>query len=165
MQEKKLSSGLTSFLRDVFPSLWTVGVGAGMLGIWLDLFGQPATLGLKVLGGIMWVGTSVLFRAKTRNLYHVWLGEDQLLVEADGRRERVPLHDVTDFSESRAQKVKTIKLTLRPGSHLGPTLRFIPSHRFQAPFFEHPIIGEIKERKRVSSGLNGSQARLRSESE
>ena len=165
MQEEQLSSASTTFWKEVFPPLWTVVVGAGMLGIWLELFGQPASLGIKVLGGIMWLGTSVLFKATTRNLHHVRLGKDALTIGSDGRKVQIPLQDVTDISETRAQKIKTIKITLRPGSRLGPTLRFIPVFRFQAPFSEHPLIEEIWARKRLIAGSRESENQLTAEIE
>ena len=158
--EKLLSSGMTPFWRDVFPLIWTVGVGAGMAGIWLELFGEPASMGLKVLGVAIWAGTSTLFTAWSRRIYQVWIHGSDLIVLSSGRRHRVPLQDVTEIAETRAQKIKTIRLSFRPGSPLGPTIRFIPVHRFQAPFSEHPVIGELKERKRLLAGA-GKNRELR----
>lgn len=151
---KQLSSGMTTFLKDVFPILWTMGVGAGMVGIWLELFGEPATLGLKVLGGAIWAGTSILLTAWSRRVHHVWLDGSDLIVSSEGRDVRIRLADVTGMSETRGQRVKTIKLTLRPGSPLGSSIRFIPKNRLQAPFSEHPIITELKENKRSLAGAN-----------
>jgi len=119
-----------------------------MLGIWMGWFGEPASLGVKVLGGVIWAGTSILFSAWSRRLRHAWLDGSDLIVSDEGRNVRIPLTDVTGMSETRGQRVKTIKLTLRPGSRLGSNVHFIPKSRFQAPFSEHPIIGEIREEKR-----------------
>ena len=151
---KQLSSGRTGFLKDVFPILWTVGVGAGMVGIWLELFGEPATMGLKILGGAMWAGTSILFTVWSRGIYHVRLKGADLIVSSDGRDVRVPLTDITGMSETRGQRVKTIKLTLRPGSSLGTAIRFIPKTQLQAPFSEHPVIKELKEARRRLAGAS-----------
>jgi len=128
-----------------------------MAGIWLEWFGGPASMGLKILGAILWGGTSILFSVGSRRMREVWLDGPDLLVLTSGRWVRVPLEDVTGMTENRGQKVKTIKLTLRPGSTLGTTVRFIPLHRFQAPFTEHPLIGELKERKRLLSGGSGNR--------
>jgi hypothetical protein len=152
---KRLSSGMTGFMRNIFPFLWTVGVGVGMAGIWFETVGEPATLTLKVLGGVLWAGTSILFTAWSRGIYHVWLDGADLIVLGSSRRVRVPLHDIIGMSETRGQRVKTIKLSLRTGSHLGPAIRFIPRHRMQAPFSEHPIIRELKEARRRLAGESG----------
>jgi hypothetical protein len=153
--EKLLSSGMTTFWRDFFPPVWTIAVGAGMLGIWLEAFGEPASLGLKLLGGALWAGTSILFSLGTRRLRHVWLRGSDLIVSSSGRRVTVPLQDVIEVSETRYQKIKTIKLVLRQGSPLGSEIRFIPPPGFQAPFTEHPVIGELRERKRQLPASNG----------
>lgn len=152
---EQLSSEMTGFVKNVFPVLWTVGVGAGIAGIWLELFGAPEPMGIKLLGVVLWAGTSILFTALSRAIHHVWLDGSDLIVSIDGRDVRIPLTDVTKMSESRGQRVKTIKLTLRPGSFLGTTLHFIPKGQLQAPFSEHPIIKELKERKGELAGESG----------
>jgi len=152
---KLLSSGMTTFWRDLFPPIWTIGVGAGMLGIWLEVVGQPAFLGLKLLGGALWAGTSILFTLGSRRLRHVWLRGSDLVISSSGRKVTVPLQDVIEVSETRGRKIKTIKLVLRRGSPLGSEIRFIPPHRLHTPFTEHPVIGELRERKRQLAGSSG----------
>ena len=126
-----------------------------MAGIWLELFGEPASMSVKILGAIIWAGTSVLFTGWSRRIHQVWLQGTDLIVSAAGRRIRVPLQDVIGISETRGQKIKTIKLSLRPGSPLGPTVHFIPASRLQAPFSEHPLIEELKDAKRALAGIDG----------
>ena len=154
--ERRLSSGMTSFVRDIFPKIWTLGVGAGMAGIWLELFGEPASLALKMAGVAIWAGTSILFTLTSLSLRDVWLHGSKLIVSSEGRPEEIPLEDVLEMSETRGQKVKTIKVVLRRGSAVGQTFRFIPRHAFQAPFSEHPVIGEIRERRKQLVGDSGS---------
>jgi hypothetical protein len=125
-----------------------------MAGIWFENVGEPAALSLKILGGVLWAGTSILFTVWSRGIYHVWLDGPDLIVLGSTRRIRVPLHDIVGMSETRGQRVKTIKLNLRAGSHLGSSIRFIPKHRMQVPFSEHPIIRELKERKRSLAGAS-----------
>jgi hypothetical protein len=150
---------MTGFLRETFPKIWTLGVGAGMAGIWLELFGEPASMSLKLAGVAIWAGTSILFTMTGRSLKDVWLHGSDLVVSSEGRQVRIPLEDVLEMSETRGQKVKTVKVVLRKGSAVGQSFRFIPRNAFQAPFSEHPVIGEIRERKRQLAGDSGS-ARL-----
>jgi hypothetical protein len=159
VSERRLSSGVTSFVRDVFPKIWTLGVGAGMAGIWLELFGEPEPMALKLAGVAVWAGTSILFTLTTRSLRDVWLHGSDLVVSSpsESRRVKIPVEDVLEMSETRGQKVKTVKIVLRRGSALGQSIRFIPRHAFQAPFSEHPVIGEIRERKRQLAGDAGSE--------
>jgi hypothetical protein len=156
---KKLSSESTVWWRDVFPPVWTVAVGIGMLGIWLEWWGHPVSLGLKIMGGVVWVGTSVLLALRGRSLHDVWLGGDRLYVSKGGPPREILLRDVTGFTESRGQKLKTIKINLRPGSPLGDVIRFVPPLRLHAPFTDHPVIGEITEQKQRLTATSGS-ARL-----
>lgn len=158
--ERRLSSTSTVWWRDIFPKVWTLGVGIGMLGIWLEWWGQPTPLGLKVLGGALWAGTSLLVSLFGRGLYDVWLEDDRLIVSKGGRRTEIPLRDVTGCSETRAQKIKSVKIELRAGSRLGPEIRFVPPLRLQAPFSDHPVVREIQERKRELAG-GGESRQLR----
>jgi hypothetical protein len=156
---KKLSSESTVWWRDVFPPVWTVAVGIGMLGIWLEWWGSPTPLRLKIMGAVVWAVTSVLFALRGRLLHEVWLGKDRLYVSKGGPPREILLRDVTGLSESRGRKLKTIKINLRPGSPLGDVIRFVPPLRLHAPFTEHPVIGKIAEQKQRLPGTSGS-ARL-----
>lgn len=123
-----------------------------MLGIWMEWWGRPAPLELKVMGGAVWAGTSIAVSLFGRSLYDVWLEDDRLTVSRGGDRTEIPLRDVTGFSETRAQRIKSVKIELRPGSRLGSGIRFVPPLRLQAPFSDHPVIREILERKRELAG-------------
>ncbi len=151
--EKRISSGATFFWRDLFPWIWTIGVGIGMLGVWYEWFGKPASMEVKLLGMALWAGTSVLFRLGTRRLQEVWLSEGEVVVLAAGRRTRIPLREVTEVRESRGQKIKTVNLRLRRPSAVGQEIRFIPVHRFQAPFTDHPVVQELRQRREGLSAV------------
>ena len=155
LAEKRLSSEATTFWKDFFPNIWTIGVGAGMVGVWLNLLGEPTSIEIKVLGGMIWVGTSILFNMMSRTLHEVWLRGDQLVVSVGGRKVPIPLDAVTAISETRGQKIKTIKVKLRPGSPLGTEIRFIPPMGLHAPFSDHPVVREIQDRKRQLAGSRG----------
>jgi len=131
-----------------------------MLGIWLEWWGRPVSLEFKVVGGVVWVGTSIVVSLFSRALYDVWLEDDRLIVSKGGERTEIPLRDITGFSETRAQRIKSVKIELRPGSPLGSSIRFVPPLRLQAPFSDHPVVREIRERKRDLAG-GGESRQLR----
>jgi len=144
---QRLSSTGTVWWRDIFPRVWTVGVGMGMIGLWMGWWGHPGPREVMALAAVLWAGTSILVTLFGRSLYDVWLDGHRLIVSKDGRTVEIPLQDIMGFSESRAQKIKTIRVKLRPGSPLEEGIRFVPPLHFQAPFSEHPVIREIQERK------------------
>lgn len=149
---ERISSASTGLWRDFFPHIWTVGVGFGMLGIWFEWFGRPTPPELKLLLALLWAVTSILFKLGTRNLREVWLMDQEMVVAMDGQRVRVPLEEVTEIKETRGQKVKIIRLLLRGESRVGSEIRFIPVQRAQLPFTDHPIVREIRDRKRQIAG-------------
>jgi len=147
-ERMKLSSEGTVWWRNVFPPIWTTGVGIGMIGLWLEWWGEATPSELKVIGMGIWAVTSFLITLFGRSLYDVWLENDRLVVSRDGRDVAIPLADISGFSETRGQRIKSIKIKLRPGYPLGSSVRFVPHLRLQAPFSEHPVVREVKERKR-----------------
>jgi hypothetical protein len=141
-----ISSASTGFWRDLFPPIWTGAVGIGMLGIWFEWFGDPASMELKLLGAFLWAGTSILFRFGTKALREVWLSDSELIVSSDGHKVRIPLSEVREIKETRGQKVKTIRILLRGESRVGSEIRFIPVHRGQVPFTDHPAVQKLRQR-------------------
>lgn len=144
---ERISSAATGFWKDFFPPLWTGVVGVGMMGVWFEWFGNPASMDLKLLGVVLWAGTSMLFRLSTRKLREVWMTDREVIVSSEGRRLRIPLGEVTEIKETRGQKIKTVRLHLRGHSALGSEVRFIPVHRGHLPFTDHPVVKELRQRK------------------
>jgi hypothetical protein len=159
-EPKRISSLATTFWKWIFPAAWVPGAGAIAIAAWLDLLRDPLPLLGKV--GILgiWAGTSVLVVLGGRLLHHVWLEDDMLIVEGSGGRIRVPLEDVRDISETRFQKVKWIKLSLRRPTALGKEIRFAAPLTLRPPFADHPVVREIRERKRLLAGDRGDRKRL-----
>lgn len=159
-EPKRISSLATTFWKWVLPALWVPGIGAFTVAAWLDLLRDPLPLLGKV--GILgiWLGTSVLLVAGTRKLHHVWLDDDQLIVEGSRGKVRIPLEDVRDISETRFQRVKWAKVSLRRPTALGKEFRFATPLALRPPFLDHPVVKEIKERKRSLPGERGDRKRL-----
>ena len=143
---ERISSASTGFWKHVFPPIWTLGVGVGMLGLWFEWFGNPATTSLKLVGVALWAGTSILFRLGTRTLREVWLAGEELVVSLEGSKVRIPLTDVIGIEETRGQKLGFYPDRPRRW-RTRPEIRFIPVHRSQIPFTDHPIVRLLRERK------------------
>lgn len=152
---EKISSGFTDFLQNWFPSVFTGGLGVLLLGLWAGWFGQSFALAEKTILTAGWVVTSIILRLGTRSLRHVWLTDREILVEERGRKIGIPLEDVVEIKESRGRKVKTIRLLLRRASPLGDEVRFVPVWHGHFPFSEHPVVKEIKQKKRMLAGDSG----------
>lgn len=150
----------TVWWRNVFPSAWTLGIGTGAIGIWLGLWGQGTSMAVKILLGGIWAGSSLLVSLLGRSLHDVWLWQDRLIVSRGDRIVEIPLKEITAVTESRGQRLKTVKLKLRPGSPYGDEIRFVPPFRLQVPFSDHPVVREIEERKRALAGSGGAPQRL-----
>jgi hypothetical protein len=161
IQGMRLSSGSTVWWRDIFPTVYSIGVGIATVGMWMEWWGRPGELGAKIAVTAIWAGSSVLFALLTRALHDVWLTDDRLIVHGAKGRFEVRFEDITGFFETRGQKIKTIKIKLRPGSPLGSSVWFAPPLKLQAPFSEHPSISAIKEQKRRLAGVSSS-GRLKS---
>ena len=120
-----------------------------------------ASMELKLLGALLWAGTSILFKLGTLNLREVWMTDHEIIVSSGGHRVRVPLEEVSEIKETRGQKVKTVRLLLRGHSRLGSEVRFIPVHRGQVPFTDHPVVRQLRQRKmEVIDGGGVGPARL-----
>ena len=146
LKPEKISSEITGFLRNVFPSLWTGGFGFVAVGIWFEWFGQPTPEGQKLAIVALWAVISVLLPLWTRSLREVWVTDRELIVSSEGTQVRIPLTSVREIRESRGQKVKTIRILLKEETRIGSKIKFIPAHQLQAPFTDHPVVKDLRLR-------------------
>jgi hypothetical protein len=157
LRPEKISSSMTRFLRDLFPPLWTGAFGVVMVGVWFEWFQEPTPQAQKLAVAFLWAVTSILIRLWTRSLREVWVTDQELIVTSDGHGVRVPFSAIRDIKESRGQKVKTVRLLLAEQTPVGTRIRFIPIHRFQAPFTDHPVVKELRQRTAHVPGPGGAE--------
>lgn len=157
---RRLSTGATTFWKSVFVPTWIGGIGAFNVALWMDLIGSPpAPMAVKVAVLSLWMVFSPFFVWWSRRLSHVWLDGDDLLLRPGGRDYRIPLAQVREIEESRFQRVKLITLHLGRPSPFGDQIVFVAPFAFQKPFGDHPLVAELKERRRRLAGDDG-RARL-----
>jgi hypothetical protein len=161
---RRLSTGATTFWKQVFPTFWITVFGGFNLALWLDLLGgAPSPLAAKLATLAVWGGLSAFLIRWSRRLRHVWLDGDQLLVQtSEGGRVRVPLTQVREIRETRFQRVKLISFELaRHTPGVGDDFAFVAPLAFQRPFGDHPLVTELSNLKRLQAGHSGLQGHPR----
>lgn len=147
---RRLTTGSTTFFKSVFAPTWISGIGAFNVVLWMDLIGSPpAPLPVKIAILTLWLVFSPFFIWWSNRLRHVWFDGTDILLRSGQREHRIPLRDIREIKESRFQRVKLITLDLGRPTPLGDTVVFVAPFSFQAPFSDHPLVAELKERQRA----------------
>jgi len=114
--DEKLSSSMTFYYKVLLPVLWIGGFGSGTLAMWLGKFDQPSQppdeAKLTFLFFLI-IGSAFLLRDAVR-LKTNTIDKDDLIIKNFARVIRVPLRNITNISESRLMRPKTISLTIYP---------------------------------------------------
>jgi hypothetical protein len=156
-EPRRLSTGATTFWKSIFVPTWITGIGAFTVALWMDLIGSPpAPTAVKVAVLSLWMVFSPFFVWWGRRMSHVWLDGDHLLLRPGGRELRLPLSEIRDVEESRFQRVKLITLHLGRPSPAGDRIVFVAPFTLQKPFSEHPLVAELRARKRMLAGDDGT---------
>lgn len=149
MMPRTLSSGVTFWMKVVFPLLWiggfTVGTIASFLEMFRDRVGEPPppAIGLILLL-VTILGAAFLYWWCMR-LKRVRLDEEALYVSNYLREIRVPLHQVEDVSENRWINLHPVFIEFRGETGFGPRIVFMPKIRWFSFFRSHPAVAEIGE--------------------
>lgn len=149
---RRLSTEATTFWKRIFPPTWITGAGVFTYAVWADLIGSPAPTVMKVVTLGAWLAFSPFFIWWSRRLTHVWLDGDQIVVPHQGREYRIDIASIRGFEESRFQRVKLITIDVGHPTPVGDKLVFVAPFAWQAPFGEHPLVAELRERKRALAG-------------
>ena len=144
---EQLSSGVTSYLRNVVPPVATVVMGAAAAALSLGYVDHTVPMIVRVAAPVIWLVLSVGLFKWLGSLRHVWLDGDDILVDDGERRVRIPLQEVTDIRQSRLSKTKTITLELSRNTPLGDRVRFVPHLAFIPNFMDHPVAKELRARR------------------
>ncbi|MEJ2205010.1 MAG: hypothetical protein P8170_12980 [Gemmatimonadota bacterium] len=144
-----LSSEATTFWKRIFPTAWTVGVGALAVAVWLGLIGDPPApdvVRVVILGG--WATFSALFFHWLGRLQHVWRVGNELVVGDRERGVRVNLTEIRNVKESRMQRLKMVTLELDHATPLGRKITFIPrgAKTFWLPFADSEVAADLRAR-------------------
>jgi hypothetical protein len=161
-----LSSGSTTFWKRVFPTAWSLGVGAITVAAWLDLIGHPPAPELvkgALLGG--WALFSGFFFRWFGRLRNVWRDGNELVVGDRMRGPRVRLDEVREIKESRFQRLKMVTLKLSRPTPLGSEVTFLPkgTKTFWIPWADSEVVRDLEERRQhlLAGGESGRGHDLR----
>jgi hypothetical protein len=142
---RTLSSAQTFPLKYLFPGLWIVGFGSGLIPLFVKggrFQGGPSSeeqwqwLAVWIVGSILiwWF----CIRLKMVRMDDTALYISNYLVEI-----QVPLQDVVDISENRWTNMHPITLKFQSKTRFGYSVVFIPKMRLFAFFSSHPVVNEI----------------------
>ena len=147
-----LTGGSTDYFRKVFPIVWSTGVGALTVAVWMDLLGDaPAPQLVKWALLAVWGGVSTLLFHVFGKLRRVWRDGDELLVGDPLRGLRIHLSEVREIKESRFTQIKTVTLKLRRPTPLGDSITFVPKGAGPVffPLATSAIAEDLRERHKA----------------
>jgi hypothetical protein len=153
-----LSSAKTFGMKWVFPTGWIGGFGLGTCALWLDAFqdqnGQPPVF-VKWAFLTVWVIGATFLVWFCRRLKRVQVDDEALYVSNYWSETRIPLTEVSHFTQSYMSSPATVTIHLRGQSAVGQRIVFIPEFRW-VMFGTHPIITELQalcDRARGKDGV------------
>jgi hypothetical protein len=138
---RTISSGLTFFMKIIFPAGWIAVFRVGTLLLWID---PDAAIEMRwqFLAALIAGSAIILWFCKGLKRIRV---DDQALYVSNYRREiRIPLDMIVDVSENRWVNTHPVTVHLRDSTAFGNEITFMPSGLFW-PFSSHPIVEELKQ--------------------
>jgi hypothetical protein len=155
---RDLSSKWTWFYKFAFPTLWVGGFAFSTLIMFLapDSWKEGDSRELRwVFLGVTVVGT-LLFYWSCMRLKGVRLRGDVLLISNFETEIEVPLRDVEQISGSLLVNPELMWLRFRRPTEFGTKVVFMPPFRFFHGFSRHPLVEELQEMLKATSGNGGT---------
>jgi hypothetical protein len=117
-------------MKWVFPALWIGGFGLGTCALWFGAFdgppGKPVPESVKWLFLAAWVGGTFWVVWDCRRLKRVQVDDEALYVSDYLSETRIPLTDVSHFTESPWSRPPTVTIHLLRSTAVGQRVVFIP---------------------------------------
>lgn len=162
---RTISSAQTFIMKWVFPAVWIGGFGLATCALWLGGFygrnGLPPEL-LKWDFLVAWLVGSGFIIWFCGRLKRVQIDGDTLYVSNYSSEVRIPLTEISHFTQSYLSRPPTITVHLRSMSPVGQRIVFIPKFRWVL-FGTHPLITEMQalcDESRVKGGTVQHDNRL-----
>jgi hypothetical protein len=160
IMRRTISSAQTFFRKWVFSPLWIGGFGLGTCALWLGTFhgrnGLPPPEFVKWAFLAAWLIGSGFILWFSGRIKQVDVDEEALYVWNYGSEVRIPLAEVSHFTQTYMSHASTITIHLRSVSPVGQRIVFIPQFRW-VWFGTHPIITELQalcDRVNARGGAN-----------
>jgi hypothetical protein len=146
IMRRTISSPQTFFMKWVFPALWIGGFGLGTYGLWLGAFhdrnGPPPEFLKWVFLAAWLVGSGFILWFCSR-IKRVQVDDEALYVSNYWSEVRIPLTEVSHFTQSYMSRPPTVTIHLRSMSPVGQRIVFISKFRWSL-FSTHPTIIELQ---------------------
>ena len=130
---RTISSAQTFIMKWVFPAVWIGGFGLATCALWLGGFygrnGLPPEL-LKWDFLVAWLVGSGFIIWFCGRLKRVQIDGDTLYVSNYSSEVRIPLTEISHFTQSYLSRPPTITVHLRSMSPVGQRIVFIPKFRW-----------------------------------
>jgi len=143
----RVSSGITFYLKFVFPVIWITGFGAGVIGIWSGwLHGRGGETPPDFFYWIVpagWICGSAFLIWDVKRYRRVAVGEGELLVSNYFREIAVPYSTIEKVRHTTMHSPQLIIVYLNRRTPLGKKIVFIPCG-WPVMRRKHPIAAEIE---------------------
>jgi hypothetical protein len=150
----KISSGMMTFHKKIFPAIWFGFLGVFFLvGVLTGAAGESAHFLIVPL--VMGLSGFILMKKLLWNLVdEVWDCGDYLLIRNGDEEESIQLSNIMNISVSTATNPPRITLRLTHPSRFGNEIAFSPLMKFTLnPFAKNPIAEDLTARvDRAQSG-------------
>ena len=154
---RTLSSAQTFLLKAIFPPLWFLLFGAVTVGMWSGSIpmqdgSTSAMPAMKWMLLLAWLAGSAAIYWNCVRLKRVDLDGSTLLISNFRTTIRVPLRDIEEVTEARWINTHPVTLHLRRPTDFGSNIVFMPKARLFGFWSSHPVVGELRELIRRSTG-------------
>jgi hypothetical protein len=147
---RRISSAQTYFMKFVFPVLWNISCGIGVLvffGVidvdWFKIL-QPIPPEMKWFGLGVWAYGNVMCFLINFRLKRVEIDDENLYISNYVSEEVVPLLNVADVSESRMMNPRPITIRFHESTEYGNRIVFLAKQQWFDFFWtRHPVVAEI----------------------
>jgi hypothetical protein len=144
---RTVSSAQTFISKWVFPTIWIGGFGLGTCAMWFGAFrdraGRPPPDEIKWIFLAAWLVGSAFLVWFCARLKRVQVDDEALYLSNYWSEVRIPLTDISHFTQSYFSRPPTVTIHLRGVSPVGRHVVFIPRFRWFL-FGTHPIIVELQ---------------------
>jgi hypothetical protein len=139
---RTISSAQTFFIKFVFPSVWIGMFGMGTCVLWFDALhdrNRPPPEFMKWAFLVAWPLGSGLILSISLRIKRVQVDHEALYVSNYLSEVRIPISEISHFTQSGSKKMPTITIHLRSLSDVGQRIVFIPKLGL-GTFRKHPTI-------------------------
>ncbi len=156
---RTISSQQTFGMKFVFPTGWIGAFGIGTCVLWFgNLNGPkgPPPVPMKWAFLAVWLIGSTFIIWFSRRIKRVQVDDNAIYVSNYWSEVRIPLTEISHFTQSYMSRPPTITIHLRGKTPVGERVVFIPQFRWVL-FGTHPTIIELEESCKMANARDGGR--------